>query len=891
MSFRPLISDSEKDKHKSRDQLIKELSELRAELAARGEGLEACEHVVGMLDGITEPILALDDASRVVYANPAAARLLAKDGDTIEGRSFWDLYPKSHETLFYNAYEKARAARSKGKFRESHRLLDKWFDVYLYPVPGGMTVLFNDITVSRQLEELPRLALTLLHNLKDNVFLMRADGRLFHVNNETQHSLGYSSDELHRMSIFDVVPSSYANEWHDILDRIRQHGSMTFESRLCGKAGREFPVEVYANYIELYGKNYYTISARDITDRKNAEEILEKYRLFSENARDIALFVMRDGRILEANLAAVEAYGYTREELLSLTVYDLRAGDPGYAVDMQMDTAFDNGILFETLHRRKDGSIFPVEVNSQGRVIRGQRVLLSIIRDITVRKRIEEALIDAEDFNRSVLDSLPSNIAVLDETGTIIYVNNGWKKFGIENAGSPECAKGVGINYFDVCRSACGPHSTESPAALTGMMSVLSGENDLFEMEYPCDSPATRRWFQMRVTPFSGRKTHGIVVYHNDITARKMAEEVLSESEAELARAQQISHIGSWTWDLITDELNWSDESYRNYGLIPGEVKPSYDLFLSFIVPEDRERVDNAVRRAIDTGEKYNVIYTVIRKDGVPRMLLSENEIITDGSGKVVKMYGTNQDITERKKAEEALQIAKTQAELYVDLMSHDINNMNQVAMASLEIALMDLEQDGKLDTSGIPLLERSLESLNNSSALIRNVQKLQRASMEGIKLQAVDVADVLREIIDEQRSAPGKKVTIYYKNEATHCLVTANELLRDVFTNIISNAINHARTDRHLTIGVTMESVIGGGRKFCRVTIDDNGSGIPDEVKGRLFRRFSRGETKAKGSGLGLYLVKTLVEHYGGDIRVEDRISGDHTRGAKFIVTIPSAE
>ena len=290
---------------------------------------------------------------------------------------------------------------------------------------------------------------------------------------------------------------------------------------------------------------------------------------------------------------------------------------------------------------------------------------------------------------------------------------------------------------------------------------------------------------------------------------------------------------------------------------------------------------------AYNNGILFEAVHR--RKDGsdFPVEVSSQGRII---NGQKV-LLSVVRDITERKQAEEALQVAKAQAELYVDLMGHDINNMNQIAMASLELALMDLEQDGKLDASGKPLLEKSMESLNSSSQLIRNVQKLQRASTEGIKLQAVDVADVLKGIIDEQRSTPGKDLTIYYKNEASHCRVTANELLRDVFTNIISNAIKHARTDRHLTIGVAVKSVVENGRQFCQVAVEDNGPGIPDEVKDRLFRRFSRGTTKAKGSGLGLYLVKTLVEHYGGDIRVEDRVPGDYTKGAKFIVTIPSVE
>jgi PAS domain S-box-containing protein len=742
MSTRPLISDSEKDKHKTREQLLKELSELRARLADKTEDLAGCERVVGMLDGITKPVLVLDDESQVVYANSSAAKLFAKDREAIGGSSLWELYPKSHDTRFYIAYEKARKARSTGKFQEPHRLLGKWFDVYLYPVPGGMTVLFNDITVSRQLEELPRLALTLLHNLKDNVFLMRADGRLFHVNNETQHSLGYSGDELHRMSIFDVVPSSYANEWRDILDRTRQHGSMAFESRLLARDGHEFPVEVYANFIKLYGSSYYTVSARDITERKRIEEALAR------SEKDFRTIVTKNAD--------------------AMIILDLE----GY-------------VQF-------------------------------------VNPRVESLYnLPPSDFIGKLY-----GFPILHEVPVEMYVLKEFKKF-------------------------------------------VAVETRMVEVEW--------------------RGKPSYLLSLQDITERKIAEEALRETRDYLESLIDFANAPIIVWDPGFTITRFNHAFERLSGYAAGEVVGK-DLSILFPASGREESLDKI--RTTLTGERWeSVEIPILRKDGSVRIALWNSANIHNGDGALVATIAQGQDITDRKHAEDALQVAKAQAELYVDLMGHDINNMNQVAMASLEMALMDLEQDGKLDTSGIPLLERSLESLNNSSALIRNVQKLQRASVEGIRLQVVDMADVLKEIIDEQRSSPGKDVTIYYKNEATHCLVIADELLRDVFANILSNAIKHARTDRHLTIGVSMESVTDGGRKFCQVAIDDNGPGIPDDVKGRLFRRFSRGQTKAKGSGLGLYLVKTLVEHYGGDIRVEDRIPGDHTKGAKFIVTIPSSD
>ena len=131
----------------------------------------------------------------------------------------------------------------------------------------------------------------------------------------------------------------------------------------------------------------------DITETKRAEDVLRRYELLSHNSRDIVLLMRRDdGSILEANTAAENSYGYSRDELLNLSINDLREMDTrGLTADL-MRQADAGGILFETIHRRKDGSTFPVEVSSQGATIGGTRTLISVIRDITERKRAEERL-------------------------------------------------------------------------------------------------------------------------------------------------------------------------------------------------------------------------------------------------------------------------------------------------------------------------------------------------------------------------------------------------------------------------------------------------------------------------------------------------------------------
>jgi PAS domain S-box-containing protein len=156
--------------------------------------------------------------------------------------------------------------------------------------------------------------------------------------------------------------------------------------------GTVFPVEITGRFFTWRGRPVHLAAIRDITERQEAETTFARYRLLAEQARDIVLFVRRDGKILEANLAAVQAYGYSLVELGTLSIQDLRAPETRALTAEQMAQADAEGILFETVHRRKDGTTFPVEVSSRGADVGGDRVLLSIIRDITDRRRAEQAL-------------------------------------------------------------------------------------------------------------------------------------------------------------------------------------------------------------------------------------------------------------------------------------------------------------------------------------------------------------------------------------------------------------------------------------------------------------------------------------------------------------------
>ena len=199
--------------------------------------------------------------------------------------------------------------------------------------------------------------------------------------------------------------------------------TQTCQLVLKRKDGTVFDAQLESIAVQVNGQPAVRSILTDITERK-AEEALRRYELLFQNSRDIVLLVRRgDRRILEANAAAVSAYGYSRDELLNLSIGDLRAKDADEMTADQLAQADTEGILFETIHRRKDGSTFPVEVSSQGATVAGTRTLISVIRDITQRKRAEEALRESHERFRVLAEATFEGIG-FSEAGRIVEVND-----------------------------------------------------------------------------------------------------------------------------------------------------------------------------------------------------------------------------------------------------------------------------------------------------------------------------------------------------------------------------------------------------------------------------------------------------------------------------------
>jgi len=288
------------------------------------------------------------------------------------------------------------------------------------------------------------------------------------------------------------------------------------------------------------------------------------------------------------------------------------------------------------------------------------------------------------------------------------------------------------------------------------------------------------------------------------------------------------------------------------------------------------------VRALFDRARTENELVDVRRYDGRMATFLTSAAPLLGPEEQVVGAVGVVQDITEQVHLEREVVEAKGKAELYVDLLTHDINNLNAAAMGYLQLlddaALQDRERNWT---------KRSLDALEESSRLIDAIQSIQQLEAGEATLTTIDLDRMLNDLVKDYSGHPNRNVQIVLSTHGRHC-VMATGLVREGFANIIDNAIKHNVGD--LRIDIRVGTMYQEGVEYQRVEIEDNGQGIPDEIKTQIFSRSWRGRTKSVGKGLGLFLVKRLVEDVQGRVWVEDRMRGDHRRGAKFVVLLPAA-
>ncbi len=236
-----------------------------------------------------------------------------------------------------------------------------------------------------------RLATFCLNQASFAFFRHGSDGRFLSANRKACESLGYTLDELLSLSVFDIDPTLSAENWPDLWQKMCAAGSITFEAIHRRKDGTTFPVEITANLLEFESRRFATSFVQEITQRKRTEETL---RLTQFAYRNASMGIFRSGadaRILDVNQHACKSLGYSAEELCKMTIHDI---DLAISIEGRADLwqqMCEKGIItFESAHRRKDGSTFPVHITANLLEYEGQKYSITFVRDITEQKRDEE---------------------------------------------------------------------------------------------------------------------------------------------------------------------------------------------------------------------------------------------------------------------------------------------------------------------------------------------------------------------------------------------------------------------------------------------------------------------------------------------------------------------
>lgn len=257
----------------------------------------------------------------------------------------------------------------------------------------GRVWFFRDITQRKRIEKDLLFTQFVSDHAPDIIFWVDQHAHIDYANEAACRSYGYTREELQSRTIIDIDYGSRIENWPRFWEKLRQKGKLSFETRQVRKDGSIFLVEVNANLVSFDGKEYSVSFHRDATERKRTEQDLKLTQFANDHAPDSILWFDREGRIIYVNDAAARERGYTKEELLRMSILDINpaitaATWPDYWKGSQQKGALN----FEGQHRRKDGSLFPVEVSANFVHFDDREIVVAFIRNITERKATENEI-------------------------------------------------------------------------------------------------------------------------------------------------------------------------------------------------------------------------------------------------------------------------------------------------------------------------------------------------------------------------------------------------------------------------------------------------------------------------------------------------------------------
>jgi PAS domain S-box-containing protein len=700
-------------------------------------------------------IFMIDPEGRIAEWNSGAERIFGyTEGEIVDEDGAILFTPEDRER---NAPERElERAQTQGRAENERWHIRKdgarfWGSGYVRPMldeeqnPRGFVKVMRDITerktteeALRQSEERYRL---LVETAEDYAMCMvEPDGRVANWNSGAERIFGYREEEIVGKDYSVVFPPEdvRSNIPEQERKRALAEGRAEHEGWRVRKDGSRFwasgimtPVRDDAGNLRGFSK-----VVRDITERRQAEEALEraeeKYRSIFENAAEGIFQTTVDGRILTANPAAARILGYESPEELMANISDVRRE---LYVDPEDRAQFTRLIHeqgkvsdLEVRVYRKDGSVIWVSMNSRSMRDEGGDIVgyEGTLEDVTERKRAEQALQEQREYLRQVIDTNPSLIFVKDWDGRFTLVNKATAD--IYGATVEELVGKTDADFNS--------DQEQVEAFLRADREVMKGlETKLIPEEAVTDARTGEvRWFQTIKVPLepSGDGSRRVLGVSTDITERKESERRLQDAEKRYRTLVEQVPAVIYTQELsepystkARPTMYASPQIEAQVGYPPQAFIEDPDLWSKLLHPDDRERVLAEDARTDGTGEPFKIEYRLSTRDGREVWVRDEAILMRDENGRPLYWQGIQQDITERKRAEEALREVRQAERREIARELHDeVLQELMDALYSMQVTRLKL-RDADID---IPEMDREIDDLrkanDNLRAAINNLRK-----------------------------------------------------------------------------------------------------------------------------------------------------------------------
>ncbi len=405
-------------------------------------------------------------------------------------------------------------------------------------------------------------------------------------------------------------------------------------------------------------------------------------------------------------------------------------------------------------------------------------------------------------------------------------------------------------------------------------------------------------WVESTIVPFKDERgrPYKYVSVRTDVTA-------LMESEQRLERSQDFANIGTWDWNIETGELYWSKRIWSLFGYDHANTQTTYENFLAAIHPEDRNKVEQAVKNCVENGDDYDIEHRVVWPDGSVHWLHEKGDVVRDRNGKATHMLGVVQDITQIKVAEEKMIAAREEAEManqaksqFLSSMSHELRTPMNAIMGFSQ--LLELNEKANLTDAQQTSIREITVAGKHLLNLIDGVLDLAKIESGKIALSQDNIC--INELVSEslQLIMPlalkrGIGIKLVYNDKqialndlSVKCLrVSTDETrLKQVILNLMSNAVKYNNDNGRIEVNIQQQA----DRFHFAVT--DTGNGLSPEQQQNLFTAFNRlGAEKSaiEGTGIGLYITRKIIELMKGSIGCDSK----EGKGSTFWFDIPLSE